>query len=69
MYTSQLKKVALGLNWSPEVKQEAWDKGHGIMTSSVYDYADRKKKLRTEKLRKKVAEATVGVKELIDLAD
>ena len=38
------------------------------MTSSVYDYADRKKQLRAEKLRKKAAEATVGVKELIDLA-
>ena len=38
------------------------------MTSSVYDYADRKKKLRGEKLRKKAPEATVGVKELIDLA-
>ena len=38
------------------------------MTSCVYDYADRKKQLRAEKLRKKAAEATVGVKELIDLA-
>ena len=38
------------------------------MTSSVYDYADRKKNLRAEKLRKKAAEATDGVQELIDLA-
>ena len=38
------------------------------MTSSTYDYADRKKQLRAEKLCKKAAEATVGVKELIDLA-
>ena len=34
----------------------------------MYDYADRKKELRAEKLRKKVAEAKVGVNELIDLA-
>ena len=33
---SQLKKVTLALNWSPEVRQEAWDKGHALMTSSVY---------------------------------
>ena len=38
------------------------------MTSSVYDYADRKKELRAEKLRKKAAEAKVRVNELIDLA-
>ena len=38
------------------------------MTKCVYDYADRKKELRAEKLRKKVAEAKVGVNELIDLA-
>ena len=68
MYTSQLKRTAVVLKWSSEVQQEAWDKGHGLMTSGVYDYADRKKKLRAEKLRKKAAEATVGVKELIDLA-
>ena len=68
LYTSQLKKVTLALNWSSEVRQEAWDKGHALMTSSVYDYADRKKELRAEKLRKKAAEAKVGVKELIDLA-
>ena len=39
------------------------------MTRGVYDYADRKKQLRAEKLRKKAAEATAGVKELIDLAE
>ena len=38
------------------------------MTSSVYDYADRKKELRAEKLRKKAAEAKARVNELIDLA-
>ena len=38
------------------------------MTSSVYDYAGRKKELRAEKLHKKAAEAKVGVNELIDLA-
>ena len=68
LYTSQLKKVTLALNWSSEVRQEAWDKGHTLMTSSVYDYADRKKELRAEKLRKKAAEAKVRVNELIDLA-
>ena len=35
----------------------------------MYDYAERKKDLRSEKLRKKAAEAKVGVNELIDLAD
>ena len=38
------------------------------MTSSVYDYANQKKEFRAEKLRKKAAEAKVGVNELIDLA-
>ena len=46
LYTSQRKKVALSLNWSSEVRQEAWDKGHALMTKSVYDYADWKKELR-----------------------
>ena len=50
------------------MRQEAWDKGHALMTKSTYDYADRKKDLRSEKLRKKAAEAKVGVNELIDLA-
>ena len=56
------------LNWISEVRQEAWEKGHALMTKSVYYYADRKKELRAEKLRKKAAEANVGVNELIDLA-
>ena len=68
LYTSQLRIVVQAINWSPEVRQEAWDKGHALMTKSTYDYADRKKELRAEKLRKKAAEAKVGVNELIDLA-
>ena len=56
------------LNWSPEVRQEAWDREHALMMKSTYDYADRKKELRSEKLRKKAAEAKIGVNELIDLA-
>ena len=38
------------------------------MTGSTYDYADWKKELRAERLRKKAAEAKVRVNELIDLA-
>ena len=68
LYTSQLRKVVQALNWSPEMRQEAWDKGHALMTKSTYDYADRKKDLRSEKLHKKSAEAKFGINELIDLA-
>ena len=68
LYTSQLRKVVQVLNWSTEVKQEAWERGHALMTKCTYDYADRKKALRAEKLRKKAAEAKTGVNELIDLA-
>ena len=39
------------------------------MTRSIYDYADRKKQLKAEKIRKKEAEATAEVKDLIDLAE
>ena len=46
----------------------AWEKGYALMTGSTYDYADRKKELRAEKLCKKAAEAKVRVNELIDLA-
>ena len=50
------------------MRQEAWNKGHALMTKSTYVYADWKKELRAEKLRKKAAEAKVGVNELTDLA-
>ena len=33
LYTSQLKRAAAVLNWTPEMQQEAWDKGNGLMTS------------------------------------
>ena len=68
LYVSQLKQVVLKLNWSPEVKKEAWDKGHAIMTKSIYEYVDRKKELKAERLCKKAAVVKAGVKELIDLA-
>ena len=68
LYTAQLKVAVLKLNWSPEVRKEAWEKGHAFMTKSIYDYVDRKKELKAEKLREKAAEAKAGVKELIDLA-
>ena len=50
------------------MRKGAWEKGHALMTGSTYDYADRKKELRAEKLRKKAIEAKTGVNELIDLA-
>ena len=61
LYTSLLWKVVQALNWSPKMRQEAWDKGHALMTKSTYNYANRKKELRGEKLRKKAAEAKVGI--------
>ena len=68
LYTTLLRVTVQKLHWSPEVRKVAWEKGHALMTGSTYDYADRKKETRAEKLCKKAAEAKTGVNELIDLA-
>ena len=68
LYTTQLRVTVQKLNWSPEVRKVAREKGHALMTGSTYDYADWKKELRAEKLCKKAAEAKTGVNELIELA-
>ena len=39
------------------------------MTRSNNDYAERRKQLKAERIRKKAEEATVKIKDLIDLAE
>ena len=68
-YVAQLKVATAALGWTPEKRQEAWDKGHSALTSSLYDYVDRRKQLKAEKIRKKAEEAAVEVRDLIDLAE
>ena len=53
LYTSQLNLTTEKLGWDKVKRQEAWEKGHGILTSCIYDYMDRQGELKAERLRKR----------------